>query len=60
MSRILLVLPGCYFWALHPLDSVKLDGVLREKKQQMRDALTRSLEHVDEWQIRRTSTVGTL
>ena len=55
-----LELPDCYFWALHPLDSVKLDGVLGEKKQQMLDALTRSLEHVNEGQIRRTSRVGTL
>ncbi len=55
-----LELPDCYFWALHPLDSVKLDGVLREEKQQMLDALTRSLSHVDEKQIRRTSHIGTL
>ncbi len=55
-----LELPDCYFWALHPLDSVKLDGVLGEKKQQMLDALTRSLAHVDEGQISRTSRVGTL
>ncbi|MBR2854945.1 MAG: radical SAM protein [Clostridia bacterium] len=55
-----LELPDCYFWALHPLDSVKLDGVLEEKKQQMLDALTHSLEQVDENQIRRTSRVGTL
>ena len=55
-----LELPDCYFWALHPLDSVKLDGVLGEEKQQMLDALTRSLEHVDENQIRRTSRIGTL
>ena len=55
-----LELPDCYFWALHPLDSVKLDGVLGEKKQQMLEALTRSMEHVDEKQIRRTSRIGTL
>lgn len=55
-----LELPDCYFWALHPLDSVKLDGVLGEKKQQMLDDLSQSLEHVDEKQIRRTSRVGTL
>ena len=44
----------------HPLDSVKLDGVLGEEKQQMLDVLTHSLEHVDEGQIRRTSRLGTL
>ena len=30
-----LDLPDCYFWALHPLDSVKIDGILREEKQQI-------------------------
>ena len=55
-----LDLPDCYFWALHPLDSVKIDGILREEKQQMLDALTRSIEHVNESRINRTSRVGTL
>ena len=55
-----LELPDCYFWALHPLDSVKLDGILREEKQQMLDELTRSINHVEEKVISRTSGVGTL
>lgn len=55
-----LELPDCYFWALHPLDSVKLDGILREEKQQMLDALTSSIETVNESAINRTSRVGTL
>ena len=55
-----LELPDCYFWALHPLDSVKLDGILREEKQQMLDELTRSINHVEENVISRTSRVGTL
>lgn len=55
-----LELPDCYFWALHPLDSVKLDGILREEKRQMLDALTWSIEHVNESAINRTSRVGTL
>ncbi len=55
-----LELPDCYFWALHPLDSVKLDGILGESKQRMLDALTQSLEHVNENTINRTSRVGTL
>ena len=55
-----LNLPDCYFWALHPLDSVKLDGILREEKQQMLDELTRSINHVEENVISRTSRVGTL
>ena len=55
-----LELPDCYFWALHPLDSVKLDGILQEEKQQMLDELTRSINHVEENVISRTSRVGTL
>ena len=55
-----LELPDCYFWALHPLDSVKLDGILREEKQQMLDELTRSINHVEENVISRISRVGTL
>ena len=55
-----LELPDCYFWALHPLDSVKLDGILQEEKQQMLDALAWSIENVNENAINRTSRVGTL
>ena len=55
-----LDLPDCYFWALHPLDSVKIDGILQEEKQQMLDALTWSIEHVNESRINRSSRVGTL
>lgn len=55
-----LELPDCYFWALHPLDSVKVDGILRDEKQRMLDALAWSIEHVNENAINRTSRVGTL
>lgn len=55
-----LELPDCYFWAVHPLDSVKIEGVLRDKKQTMLDALAWSIEHVNENAISRTSRVGTL
>ena len=55
-----LELPDCYFWALHPLDFVKIDGILREKKQQMLDVLTSSIENINESAINRTSRVGTL
>ncbi len=55
-----LELPDCYFWALHQLDSVKLDGILRDEKQQMLDVLTWSIEHINEGTINRTSRVGTL
>lgn len=55
-----LELPDCYFWALHPLDSVKVDGILWDEKQRMLDALAWSIEHVNENAINRTSRVGTL
>ena len=55
-----LELPDCYFWALHPLDSVKLDGVLRVKKQWMLEKLDWSIAHMSENPINRTSRVGTL
>ena len=55
-----LELPDCYFWALHPLDSVRIDGILRDDKQRMLDILTKSISYVDENAINRTSRVGTL
>lgn len=55
-----LELPDCYFWALHPLDSVKLDGILRDDKQRMLEALTQTINHVNENAISRTSKVGKL
>lgn len=55
-----LELPECYFWAVHPLDSVKIEGMLRDEKQQMLDALAWSIDHVDENAINRTSRIGTL
>ena len=55
-----LELPDCYFWALHPLDSVKLDGILQEEKKQMLDALTWGIKHANESAINRASRIGTL
>ncbi len=55
-----LDLPNCYFWAVHPLDSVKIEGWLRDDQQRMLDALTWSIEHVNAHTIQRTSRVGTL
>lgn len=53
-------MPECYFWAVHPLDSVKVEGVLWRSKQQMLDALDWSIDNVDEDAISRVSRVGTL
>ncbi len=56
----LLELPECYFWAAHPLDAVRVEGVLGKNKRQMLDMLERSIKFVREGNIRRTSRVGTL
>ena len=55
-----LELPECYFWAVHPLDSVKIEGVLKNEKKMMLDRLSWSIDHVNESTINRTSRVGTL
>ncbi|MGI6720940.1 MAG: radical SAM protein [Anaerovoracaceae bacterium] len=55
-----LDLPDCYFWAVHPLDSVKIEGTLQYHKQQMLDTLSDSIDHVDENAINRRSRTGTL
>lgn len=55
-----LKLPDCYFWAVHPLDSVKIEGILKNNKQKMLDRLTLNIAHVDEHAINRRSRTGTL
>jgi len=55
-----LDLPECYFWAVHPLDSVKLEGMLGSVKENMIEMLDWSIDHVDEGAIGRVSRVGTL
>lgn len=54
-----LELPECYFWAVHPLDSSKIEGILDDKSQ-MLDKLAWSIDHANESGISRTSRVGTL
>lgn len=55
-----LNLPDCYFWAVHPLDSVKIEGWLRNDQQRMLDVLTWCIDHEKDTTIQRTSRVGTL
>ena len=50
----------CYFRAVHPLDSVRIEGVLKDKKKRMLVRLSWSIYHVNESAINRTSRVGTL
>ena len=55
-----LDLPGCWFWAAHPLDSVALSGLLGRDRGKMLAQLDWGLAHVDEWNGDRTSRTGTL
>ena len=55
-----LELPDAYFWAVHPLDSVKIEGWIGSDRERMLDALDWSISHVDERAINRTSRTGTL
>ena len=55
-----LNLPDCFFWAAHPLDLVKIQGVLGKDRQRMLAALAYGLAHVKEETINRRSRVGAL
>lgn len=55
-----LNLPDCYFWAVHPLDSVKIEGILGECQSQMLKNLDASILQVKEGVINRVSRQGTL
>lgn len=55
-----LNLPNTYFWAIHPLDSVGIEGTLRTDKSKMLVTLERAIETVDETLYQRVSGVGTL
>ena len=55
-----LYLPDTYFWAIHPLDSVGIEGMLKTDKERMLDTLGRAIEMVDETAYNRVSRTGTL
>lgn len=55
-----LELPDTYFWAIHPLDSVGIEGVLRTDKNRMLQKLGRAIETVDNSAYNRVSRRGTL
>ena len=55
-----LELPNTYFWAIHPLDSVGIEGILKTDKTQMLNTLESSIETVDESLYKRVSRTGTL
>lgn len=55
-----LELPNTYFWAIHPLDSVGVEGILKTDKARMLVTLERAIETVDETLYKRVSRVGTL
>ena len=43
-----LELPDAYFWAVHPLDSVKIEGWIGHDRDRMLNALDWSISHVDD------------
>ncbi|MCR5479223.1 MAG: radical SAM protein [Ruminococcus sp.] len=55
-----LELPDTYFWAIHPLDSVGVEGVLKNDKDRMLNKLGRAIETVDNSAYNRVSRRGTL
>ena len=55
-----LELPNTYFWAIHPLDSVGIEGNLKTDKTRMLITLEQAIETVDETLYKRVSKVGTL
>lgn len=55
-----LNLPDTYFWSLHPLDSVRIDGILREEKENMLKTLAYAIDHADNVNIKRISRTGNL
>lgn len=55
-----LELPDTYFWAIHPLDSVGVEGVLKTDKDRMLEKLGRAIETVDNSAYNRVSRRGTL
>ena len=55
-----LDLPDTYFWSLHPLDSVRIDGILRNDKEKMLKTLAYAIEHADNVNINRVSRTGNL
>ena len=55
-----LELPNTYFWAIHPFDSVRIEGTLNTDKEQMLNILERAIETVDETLYKRSSRTGTL
>ena len=55
-----LELPNTYFWAIHPLDAVGIEGMLNTDKDKMLNTLNRAMETVDETLYKRVSRTGTL
>ena len=55
-----LDLPDTYFWSLHPLDSVRIDGILRKDKEKMLKTLSHAIEHANSVRINRVSRTGNL
>ena len=55
-----LELPDCWFWAAHPLDSIRIEGRLGQDRLKMMQTLEYGLKHGPKYEINRISRVGTL
>ncbi len=56
-----LDLPDCYFWAAHPLDAIRVEGMLHgEEKEEMLAELRQGISQVQDGEIRRVSRQGRL
>lgn len=55
-----LELSETYFWAIHPLDSVGIEGNLKKDKEKMLNTLDFAIQTVNESAYKRVSRVGTL
>ncbi|MDA3077774.1 radical SAM protein [Campylobacter sp. JMF_06 NA1] len=55
-----LELEGTYFWALHPFDSVRIDGMLNTHKEKMLSKLDFAIKTIGEKNLNRVSISGSL
>lgn len=55
-----LRLPDTFFWASHPLDSVSIQGVIKDSRDRMLETLRRGIENSEHRTINRISRTGTL
>lgn len=55
-----LNLPDTFFWAAHPLDSVTIQGVIKDERKEMLEVLNRGIDNAEHRTINRVARTGTL